>query len=337
MTFEYKVKSLQAWTPIDVKMWICSIGLGDHAQQFRRSTGEILLALTETAFKERFGADIEAGQIGWSKFQELKARQKYMPSNISPNPSPDRLLSPSSNSSSSPSDFVYKVVVVGDSDVGKTNLLNRFVDNTFFWSTRPTIGVEFRTKHLRIGDVTVTLQLWDTAGQERFRALSSAYYRGAVGAVAVYDVTNPNTLTSLSDVWLKEIRVHCAPSCVGVIVGNKKDLGHLRLVKEEEGRKIAEMKESCAWIETSALDGTNVSEMFVELAKAILMMSSSSFASSLLTQSRFAQMVLNKQKQISEDEDSNEGESESGSEAEVSASVGITESDSENSNRKCDC
>ncbi|KAD3641984.1 hypothetical protein E3N88_31208 [Mikania micrantha] len=124
-------------------------------------------------------------------------------------------------------DYLFKLVLIGDSGVGKSNLLSRFTRNEFSLESKSTIGVEFATRSIRIDDKVVKAQIWDTAGQERYRAITSAYYRGAVGALLVYDVTRHVTFENVER-WLKELRDHTDANTVMMLVGNKSDLRHLR-------------------------------------------------------------------------------------------------------------
>ncbi|KAH0985750.1 hypothetical protein GBA52_012927 [Prunus armeniaca] len=124
-------------------------------------------------------------------------------------------------------DYLFKVVLIGDSGVGKSNLLSRFTRNEFSLESKSTIGVEFATRSIRVDDKVVKAQIWDTAGQERYRAITSAYYRGAVGALLVYDVTRHVTFENVER-WLKELRDHTDANIVIMLVGNKGDLRHLR-------------------------------------------------------------------------------------------------------------
>ncbi|KAK7489914.1 hypothetical protein BaRGS_00018779 [Batillaria attramentaria] len=160
-------------------------------------------------------------------------------------------------------DYIWKVVLVGDSGVGKTNLLSRFTRNEFNAESKSTIGVEFATRNVNIKGKMVRAQIWDTAGQERYRAITSVYYRGAVGALVVYDLTKPQTFHNL-DKWLQELKEHAESTVRIMLVGNKTDLRHLRAVTMEEGRTLAE-KHSFSFTETSALDSTNVGEAFNNL------------------------------------------------------------------------
>ncbi|KAI0226081.1 Rab GTPase ypt31, partial [Massospora cicadina] len=135
-------------------------------------------------------------------------------------------------------DFLFKVVLIGDSGVGKSNLLSRFTRDEFNLESKSTIGVEFATRNVQVEGKSIKAQIWDTAGQERYRAITSAYYRGAVGALLVYDVTKHNTFENVNR-WLKELRDHAESHIVILLVGNKCDLRHLRSVPTEEGKQFA--------------------------------------------------------------------------------------------------
>ncbi|EOA99726.1 Ras-related protein Rab-11A, partial [Anas platyrhynchos] len=153
------------------------------------------------------------------------------------------------------------VVLIGESGVGKTNLLSRFTRNEFNHDSRTTIGVEFSTRTIVVGDATVKAQIWDTAGLERYRAITSAYYRGAVGALLVYDIAKYLTYEN-AERWLRELQQdHADANIVIMLVGNKSDLRHLRAVPTDEARSFAE-KNGLSFLETSALDSTNVETAF---------------------------------------------------------------------------
>lgn len=157
-------------------------------------------------------------------------------------------------------DYLFKVVIIGDSGVGKSNLLSRFTRNEFHLDSKSTIGVEFATRSIQHDNKIIKAQIWDTAGQERYRAITSAYYRGAVGALLVYDISKRLTFDNVER-WLKELRTHADPSIVVMLVGNKCDLKHLQAVLTEDAKAFAE-REKLAFIETSALDATNVDVAF---------------------------------------------------------------------------
>jgi len=157
-------------------------------------------------------------------------------------------------------DYLFKVVLIGDSGVGKSNLLSRFTRNEFNLESKSTIGVEFATRSINVDGKTVKAQIWDTAGQERYRAITSAYYRGAVGALLVYDIAKHATYTNVTR-WLKELRDHADSNIVIMLVGNKSDLKHLRAVPTDEAKAFA-AENSLSFIETSALDASNVESAF---------------------------------------------------------------------------
>ncbi|XP_068964608.1 ras-related protein Rab-25 isoform X1 [Petaurus breviceps papuanus] len=171
--------------------------------------------------------------------------------------------------------FVFKVVLIGESGVGKTNLLSRFTRNEFSHDSRTTIGVEFSTRTVLLGTAAVKAQIWDTAGLERYRAITSAfspplpprYYRGAVGALLVFDLTKHQTY-AVVERWLKELYDHAEATIVVMLVGNKSDLSHAREVPTDEARMFAE-NNGLLFIETSALDSTNVELAFETVLKEI--------------------------------------------------------------------
>jgi small GTP-binding protein len=165
-------------------------------------------------------------------------------------------------------DFLLKIVLIGDSGVGKTNLLARFTRDQFNPDSKSTIGVEFATKTLEVEGKTVKAQIWDTAGQERYRAITSAYYRGAIGALLLYDVSSSLSFQSLTR-WLQELRENADGNIVVMLVGNKCDLQELRAVSTEEGVGLAK-NENLLFIETSALDATNVQQSFTRLITEIV-------------------------------------------------------------------
>ncbi|KAF3778605.1 Ras-related protein [Nymphaea thermarum] len=163
--------------------------------------------------------------------------------------------------------YLFKIVIIGDSAVGKSNLLSRFARNEFNQNSKATIGVEFQTQSMEIEGREVKAQIWDTAGQERFRAVTSAYYRGAVGALIVYDITRRSTFENI-DRWLEELKTHSDVTMAKLLVGNKCDQESLRDVSVEEAKEFAE-KEGLFFMETSALDSTNVKAAFEVVIKEI--------------------------------------------------------------------
>lgn len=157
-------------------------------------------------------------------------------------------------------DYLFKIVLIGDSGVGKSNILSRFTRNEFCLESKSTIGVEFATRTLQVEGKTVKAQIWDTAGQERYRAITSAYYRGAVGALLVYDITKRQTFENVQR-WLRELRDHADSNIVIMLAGNKSDLSHLRSVNKDDAHHMAE-RENLSFLETSALEATNVENAF---------------------------------------------------------------------------
>jgi len=164
-------------------------------------------------------------------------------------------------------DYLFKVVLIGDSGVGKSNLLSRFTRNEFNLESKSTIGVEFATKSIQAEGKTIKAQIWDTAGQERYRAITSAYYRGAVGALLVYDISKHSSFENAYR-WLKELRDHAEANIVVMLVGNKSDLRHLRSVETDEAMAFSE-QHNLAFIETSALDSSGVDTAFQRILTEI--------------------------------------------------------------------
>ena len=166
-----------------------------------------------------------------------------------------------------PSDYLIKIVLVGDHGVGKSNLISRFARDTFNLQSKSTIGVEFMTKNVLIEGKNVRAQIWDTAGQERFRAITTAYYRGAVGALIVYDIANEPSFKNVEN-WILEMENHADPNIEVMIIGNKADLKHLRRGTTTEAMTLAKNR-NYSFMETSALSNTNVEEAFVSLITQI--------------------------------------------------------------------
>lgn len=166
-------------------------------------------------------------------------------------------------------DYFFKLLLIGDSGVGKSSLLLRFTSDSFD-TLPPTVGVDFRLKKMTVEGKKVKLAIWDTAGQERFRTLTSAYYRGAQGVILVYDVTRRETFTDLSDVWLKELDLYSTyQDCVKMVVGNKVDKENERVVSKQEGINFARQNK-CIYLECSAKTRINVEHCFEELVVKIM-------------------------------------------------------------------
>ncbi|CAL9749232.1 unnamed protein product [Musa acuminata subsp. burmannicoides] len=164
-------------------------------------------------------------------------------------------------------DYVFKIVVIGDSAVGKTQLLGRFTKDEFFLDSKSTIGVEFQTRTLVLNRKRIKAQIWDTAGQERYRAITSAYYRGALGAMLVYDITKRQTFDHVVR-WIDELRANADNSIVVMLIGNKSDLAKNRVVSTEDAMEFAE-EQGLFFSEASALSGDNVETAFLRLLEEI--------------------------------------------------------------------
>ena len=164
-------------------------------------------------------------------------------------------------------DYNFKIVIIGDSNAGKTNILTRFCHNQFSLEPKVTVGVEFASKFVRAYDDQISLQIWDTCGQENFRAITGSFYKGAIGALIVFDLTRRSTFDNLEK-WYKEVKENAEENASILIVGNKSDLSNLREVKYEEGAYFAESR-NIAYIETSALDSTNIETAFKHVTTEI--------------------------------------------------------------------
>ena len=156
--------------------------------------------------------------------------------------------------------YFFKCVIVGDPGVGKTNLMNRFTKDEFSTSNKTTVGIDFSTRQIEHDGLTIEAHVWDTAGQEKYKAVTAAYYRGAMGVLLVYDITKRSSFENCEQ-WLRELRTHADPSIVAMLVGNKCDLRHQQQVDVEDAKDFAE-DNNLAFIETSARDATNVDLAF---------------------------------------------------------------------------
>ncbi|XP_034206452.1 ras-related protein RABC2a-like isoform X2 [Prunus dulcis] len=166
-------------------------------------------------------------------------------------------------------DYSFKILLAGDSGVGKSSLLLSFISN-FVQDLSPTIGVDFKIKQLLVGGKRLKLTIWDTAGQERFGTVISSYYRGAHGIILVYDVTRRETFTNLSNIWAKEVETYSTnPECIKILVGNKVDRENERAVSREEGMALAQ-EHKCLFLECSAKTRENVQQCFRDLTLKML-------------------------------------------------------------------
>ncbi|XP_076362936.1 ras-related protein Rab-35-like [Tachypleus tridentatus] len=164
-------------------------------------------------------------------------------------------------------DHLFKLLIIGDSGVGKSSLLLRFADNTFSGNYITTIGVDFKIRTIEVEGQRVKLQIWDTAGQERFRTITSTYYRGTHGVIVVYDVTNGESFANVKR-WLHEIEQNC-DVVNRILVGNKNDDPDRKVVLTEDSQRFADQME-IQLFETSAKENINVEEMFNAITKMVL-------------------------------------------------------------------
>ena len=157
-------------------------------------------------------------------------------------------------------ELMVKVVIVGDSGVGKTNIMSKYLKNEFHEDSKATVGVEFGSKQFNIQGHQVKAQMWDTAGQERYKAITSAYYKGAKGAFIVYDISRKNTFDSISR-WVSDITATADKKITLILIGNKSDLEDQRQVTKEQGEEKAK-EFGLAFLETSASSGDNLEKAF---------------------------------------------------------------------------
>eukprot|EP01134_Creolimax_fragrantissima_P004062 CFRG4062T1 len=164
-------------------------------------------------------------------------------------------------------DYLFKLLLIGDSGVGKTCVLFRFSDDSYNSTFISTIGIDFKIRTIEMDGKKIKLQIWDTAGQERFRTITTAYYRGAMGILLVYDVTCEKSFDNIRQ-WIKNIEAHASEDVEKMILGNKCDIEDKRAVATERGTALAS-EYSIPFLETSAKNNINVEQAFTEMASAI--------------------------------------------------------------------
>jgi Ras-related protein Rab-8A len=165
--------------------------------------------------------------------------------------------------------YLLKILLIGDSGVGKSCLLLRFADDSFTTSYITTIGIDFKIKNLEVDNKKIKLQIWDTAGQERFRTITTAYYRGAQGILLVYDVSDEESFVNVQS-WMAQIFENASPDVVRILIGNKADVADAeRVVSKIQGEELA-AKYEIPFYETSALADTNVDAAFISAAQNIV-------------------------------------------------------------------
>lgn len=164
-------------------------------------------------------------------------------------------------------DYMFKLLVIGNSSVGKTSFLFRYADDSFTSAFVSTVGIDFKVKTVFRQDKRVKLQIWDTAGQERYRTITTAYYRGAMGFILMYDVTNEESFNSVQD-WCTQIKTYSWDNAQVVLVGNKCDMEDERVISFERGRQLADSL-GLEFFETSAKENINVRAVFERLVDII--------------------------------------------------------------------
>ena len=160
-------------------------------------------------------------------------------------------------------DMIFKIVLIGDTSVGKTNILSKYLTDEFDAKSKATVGVEFGVKNFKIENNIVKVQIWDTAGEERYRSITNAYYKGAKGSLLVYDITNKKSFENVEK-WISDLKANADEDISMILLGNKTDLEDKRVVTTEEGKNKAEFY-NLTFMETSALNGNNIQEAFNEL------------------------------------------------------------------------
>nr|XP_055045662.1 ras-related protein Rab-19-like [Misgurnus anguillicaudatus] len=168
-------------------------------------------------------------------------------------------------------DFLFKIILIGDSNVGKTCVIQRFKSGIFSERQQNTIGVDFTVRTINIEGKRVKMQVWDTAGQERFRTITQSYYRSAHGAMIAYDITRQATFDSVPR-WIHEVQKFGATNVLMALIGNKCDLEAERQVEFKDACKLADEREMVAALETSAKESQGVDEAFVMMARELMMM-----------------------------------------------------------------
>ncbi len=164
-------------------------------------------------------------------------------------------------------EMMVKVILIGDSAVGKTNIMSKYLTGQFQENSKATVGVEFGSKLFKIDNHNIKAQIWDTAGQEKYKAITGAYYKGSKGAFVVYDITRKETFDS-ADRWINDLKVSADPKIIIMLIGNKSDLEDKREVLKEQGEEKARSF-GCAFLETSALNGENIDKGFEMMVSEI--------------------------------------------------------------------
>lgn len=187
-------------------------------------------------------------------------------------------------------DYMFKLLIIGNSSVGKTSFLFRYADDSFTSAFVSTVGIDFKVKTVFRNDKRVKLQIWDTAGQERYRTITTAYYRGAMGFILMYDITNEESFNAVQD-WVTQIKTYSWDNAQVVLVGNKCDMKNERVVGYDRGRLLAEHL-GLEFFETSAKENVNVKQVFESLVDKICnKMNESLTSASEMTNTRSTQQL----------------------------------------------
>lgn len=164
-------------------------------------------------------------------------------------------------------DYMFKILIIGNSSVGKTSFLFRYADDSFTSAFVSTVGIDFKVKTVIRREKRMKLQIWDTAGQERYRTITTAYYRGAMGFILMYDVTNEDSFSSVQD-WVTQIKTYSWDNAQVILVGNKSDMQAERVVTYDRGKQLADQL-GLEFFETSAKENINVKDVFERLVDII--------------------------------------------------------------------
>ena len=190
-------------------------------------------------------------------------------------------------------DSKLKLMIIGETKVGKTALITRYTKNTFTGTYLTTIGIDFQVKYVPFEDKRVRLQIWDTAGQERFRNIAKSYFHSSDGFIIVYDIASKDSFEKLN-FWIEQIKLNAPENTICILVGNKSDLETERQIKKEQGEKLSEQI-GMKFFEVSAKDGTNVEEAFQVLVNEIM-----NFAKKNGTENKRTSQVLSSKKTLKE-------------------------------------
>lgn len=164
-------------------------------------------------------------------------------------------------------DYMFKILIIGNSSVGKTSFLFRYADDSFTSAFVSTVGIDFKVKTVIRKEKRMKLQIWDTAGQERYRTITTAYYRGAMGFILMYDVTNEDSFNSVQD-WVTQIKTYSWDNAQVILVGNKSDIERDRVISYDRGKQLADQL-GLEFFETSAKENINVKNVFERLVDII--------------------------------------------------------------------